>query len=286
MDPAERVGILGLGGIGMAITRRLVAAGLAPCGFRRSDASSFAQAGGIVCLSVPQLVEQSDVVINTAPAGAIDSVLRAVEAGCAEVRGRVFIDAGVGPLEVRERQQRELQAAGASMLDAPVMGNPALVDAGQGVFYVSGDAKVSQRVRPLLLKIAAQAPQVGAFGAGTQLKLASNLLLAVHTAAAAEAMALLTRAGLDPALLLENLPPIARSGVLATRGAAMASGRYDVGGGSTQALLEVMERIAGDARMLQAKVPMLQAAMRQFEGAVEAGHGQVDTPGVIRAWLT
>ncbi len=280
-----QIGIFGLGAVGMALARRLRAHGVAPFGFRRGSMAAFEDLGGTACSSPDELLDRSDVVLLCTPASALAGFVERCLARSWPTSARpVIADLGVGPLDARSAGCRQLREAGITLLDAPVMGNPPMIEAGRATLYVSGDEAVFRRIEAALGIITANAPYLGAFGHGTQLKLASNLLLAAHTVAAAEAVALCRASNLDPALLLAHLPPIARSGVLDARGTAMVQGAATQGQGSNAMLVEVIESIEGHARGLGLDLPLLAAARERFERAGEIGLAEMDTPTVVQVY--
>ncbi|MEM8768116.1 MAG: 3-hydroxyisobutyrate dehydrogenase [Pseudomonadota bacterium] len=92
---------------------------------------------------------------------------------------------------------------GLAMLDAPVSGGTAGAEAGTLTFIVGGDAEALARARPLLEVMGGKVYHAGAAGAGQIAKICNNMLLAIHMAGTAEAIALGTANGLDPAVLSE-----------------------------------------------------------------------------------
>jgi len=261
----------------MSIARKLIEAEQVPFGYRRGDNAAFSAAGGVPCGSVTELIERSKFVLLCLPARGLHELFLAHDSVSARARpGQVFIDLGVAPLALKLRLRERLADAQAFLLDAPMMGNPALIEAGRAVVYVSGDATAAAAAEAVLLNFAARVPYVGDFGNGSKLKYVSNLLLAVHTVAAAEAIKYGRRAGLDMACLLGLMSPIVQSGVLAIRGKDMANGIYGTGGGTVALLLDVIGIIEEDARLIDARVPLLHSAKRVFEDAARQGYGNMD----------
>ena len=97
-----------------------------------------------------------------------------------------------------------LASAGIAMLDTPISGTGAQAAAGDLVLYVSGDEEVSRRCLPVFADYSRKAIYLGAFGNGTKMKFVANLLVAIHNVAAAEAVSLGLRCGLDAASLCER----------------------------------------------------------------------------------
>lgn len=266
----------------MPIARKLVAAGTVPFGYRRGDNSAFIEAGGRRCASAAELVELSDVVLLCVPDAALYSLFLGEANVLAHVKaGQAFVDLGVAPIELKLKVRDRLASAGAIFIDAPVMGNPPLIDAGKAVVYMSGEEAACRAVEGELRKFAVAAPYVGKFGDGSKLKYVSNMLLAMHTVAAAEAITYAKRTGLDIGALLEFIPPIAQSGVLGVRGKTMASGTYGKGAGSVSMLLDVVNVIRDDASMSGMELAFLNSAKAFYEKAVSKGLGEMNTESLV-----
>src|SRR5205809_6438776 len=84
---------------------------------------------------------------------------------------------------------------GAHLLDAPVSGSPATLEAGQLAFMVGGDLATLERVRPYLTAIGPGLTHVGPVGLAKAMKIAINQGLAVQMVAFAEAVLLAVKAG-------------------------------------------------------------------------------------------
>ena len=103
---------------------------------------------------------------------------------------------------------------GCEFLDVPVGGSKAVAASGGLTLFAGGDAATLERARPALEAVGRQIVHLGPTGAGATWKLIHNMMLAVHVAAAAEAIALAEQAGFDPAQtasLIANGPPGAAS---------------------------------------------------------------------------
>jgi 3-hydroxyisobutyrate dehydrogenase-like beta-hydroxyacid dehydrogenase len=91
------------------------------------------------------------------------------------------------------------------MLDCPLSGTGSQARTKDIAVYASGERFAYRRVAPVLEGFARAHYFVGPFGAGSKMKFAANLLVAIHNVAAAEAMVLAMKSGLDPALALKVL---------------------------------------------------------------------------------
>jgi 3-hydroxyisobutyrate dehydrogenase len=212
MQPPRRLGFVGLGNMGRPMAARLLGAGfpLAVFDVRTPAVQSFAaQHGGIPASSLAELGGHSDVVITMLPNG--DAVHRAVlgtgsgddHLAGAMQRGAVLIDMSSSSPTGTQALGRALAAHGIAMLDAPVSGGVSRAETGTLSIMVGGDASVAEACRPLLATMGEQIFHAGPLGAGHALKALNNLVSAAGLIAAAEALLIGRRFGLDPARMIE-----------------------------------------------------------------------------------
>src|SRR5881409_3184139 len=203
------LGIVGLGLLGSAVAGRLRAGGhdvvgydlvaekgkaLVELGGRAAQsAEAVAQSVEAVCVVLPSLASVEAVVLG--PRGLAAS-------GTA---GATIIQMSTISPALTERLARECAARGVAFLDCPISGTSGMVARGDGIIFVGGERAVYERWRPLLETILPRAVHVGAAGQAMVLKLVANLLVALNSAAAAEALAMVERAGLDVPLALDVL---------------------------------------------------------------------------------
>jgi 3-hydroxyisobutyrate dehydrogenase-like beta-hydroxyacid dehydrogenase len=194
------LGFVGLGHMGGNMAARLLAAGYTVYGesLDRPDAQSLVDQG-LGWRDTPREVAQAaDVVFTSVPN---DAVLESVASGPDGVlaglsEGKVWVDMStVSPRASREVAKR-VQAAGASMLDAPVSGSVPQVQTGTLTIMVGGDEQAYARVEPILRELGTP-NHIGENGQGLVLKLAINISLAVQMLAFAEGLVLAERAGID-----------------------------------------------------------------------------------------
>jgi 3-hydroxyisobutyrate dehydrogenase len=122
-------------------------------------------------------------------------------AGLAE--GATLVDCTSGDPAGSRRVAARCAERGAAFLDAPVSGGVAGAERGALTVMVGGDAAALARVRPVLAAFGQKIVHCGAVGAGDAVKAVNNALLAVHLWSAAEGLAALTKAGIDPSVALD-----------------------------------------------------------------------------------
>lgn len=285
MSDTTTVGIIGVGTMGLPVAGNLVDSGYAVVGYRRSAMpAEFLALGGRPLASPAEVARQADVVITILPG---PEALRDVVHGAAGLlagahSGLAVVEMSTAPIAVKQECRDALAGRGAEMLDAPISGMPSMVAARAASVFASGDEATFRRVRPVLEAITPRVHRLGAFGAGSTTKYVAHLLLALHNLAAAEALGIARRAGIELEPLLEVLSgTIAQSAVLSARGPMMISRRFQPAPGPVDTLLDGLEQVGAFARDLEAPSPMLELALGLYAQAQHDGHGQDDIAVMI-----
>jgi 3-hydroxyisobutyrate dehydrogenase len=182
----------------------------------------------------------------------------------------------------RKRQLRDAtRARGGDLLDCPISGSPGMVAPRLATTFVSGDPDSVGAVANVLDSISGPWVYAGEFGAGAHLKYIANLLLAVHTAAAAEAMELARRSGLDLDLVQRTLDgSIAGSAIWTQRGPIMAERRWSPAPGPVRTLHPILEQIEDHAARTGLSASVFAAAKEIFDKALADGWGDLDIASV------
>ena len=203
----ERVGFAGLGAMGAGIARRLLDAGYEVVGWNRTKerAQPLLDAGMGWADTPRELAASVDVLFtmltNTeaveATAGGPDGVL----AGLRE--GKVWADISTIAPDASVALAERVRETGATFLDCPVSGSPATLAAGQMSVMVGGDRAAFDHVEDVLLAIGPKVTYIGSNGQAILAKVAINLALVVSMTALAEGLALVEKAGVDRAALVD-----------------------------------------------------------------------------------
>jgi 3-hydroxyisobutyrate dehydrogenase len=143
--------------------------------------------------------------------------------------------------------------------------------------FASGDPVSVSAVSAVLDAISGPWVYTGAFGTGARMKYIANLLLAVHTVAAAEAMALARSSGLDLELVQKTLDnSIASSAIWKQRGPLMAERAWSPAPGPIRTLQPILEQIQAHAAQTGLSAPVFAAAKEAFDKALADGWGDLD----------
>jgi 3-hydroxyisobutyrate dehydrogenase-like beta-hydroxyacid dehydrogenase len=140
----------------------------------------------------------------------------------------VLAEMGTLPLEAKEAARVACAEVGVALLDCPVSGTGAQAATGDLVVFASGEAADVAVLYPVFSALARDIRHVGPFGAGMKLKLVANLLVTIHNLAAAEALLLAEKSGLDLGMVYEAIRSGAgNSRMFEVRGPLMIDGRYE-----------------------------------------------------------
>ncbi len=270
----ERVGVVGLGRMGLAMAMTVQRAGLPVVGFDvAATARNRAIAGSLaVAVSLTDLLADCTMVLASLPDDAAVAALVEAPGGLLEASaGRLLIDTSTVEPATSRRLAERLALAGHAMLDAPVSGGPAGAAAGTLTVMVGGSEADLTRAEPVFSALAGKVVHVGPSGAGAVAKLVNNLLCAAHLLTNGEAMRLAEASGVPAARVLEVVN--AASGRSAVSEVNLPrwvlSGTFD--SGFTMGLMRKDVRLAG--RLLEAsglEAPLSRAVTARWAQSAES----------------
>lgn len=280
--PKNTVGMIGLGIMGSAMSANLVKAGFDVLGFDPVAAGCRAlkRAGGRVAKSGRDVAARSRIIITSLPSA---EALVSVSADIAATgkKGQIVIETSTLPLEVKEAARKRLAAAGVTVLDCPLSGTGAQARVKDLVVFASGDRAAYRKCIPLFEGIGRAHFLIGPFGDGSKMKFIANHLVAIHNVAAAEAMVLGIKAGLDPALVLKVVSSGAgTSRMLEVRGPMMVKGDYSDATMKVAVWQKDMKIIGEYARSIDCPTPLFLASAPFYTAAMAMGRGNEDTGSV------
>jgi 3-hydroxyisobutyrate dehydrogenase-like beta-hydroxyacid dehydrogenase len=277
-----KVAIVGLGIMGGAFARNLVAAGWRVVGYDVDPTCrrALARAGVEIAADAKALAAEVPTIITSLPKpAALDATVKAiVDAG---VRPRVIVEASTFTIDDKLKAERALSQAGHVMLDCPVSGTGAQAKVKDLVIYASGDSRAIRKLRPLFAGYARAVHDLGAFGNGSRMKFVANLLVAINNVASAEAMVLGLKAGLDAKTVFEMVTAgAANSRVFELRAPMMVKDRYDDATMKISIWQKDMAVIGEFARGLGCPTPIFDATVPVYAAAMKSGHAEQDTAAV------
>ncbi|MGH9078630.1 MAG: NAD(P)-dependent oxidoreductase [Acidimicrobiales bacterium] len=200
------VGFIGLGAMGLPMTRHLLDAGheVTVASRGQGPVEEAVALGARPAGSPAGVAAASETVILCVPSS--PQVVQVVDAMLPELRsGQVVVDCSTIDPEVSRSQHERVATVGAGFLDAPLSGGTAGARAGTLTVMVGGEVSTLEAARPALEPFAARIVHVGAAGMGQVVKLCNNLIYAAQMLATSEATALAVKSGVDLDKLLEVL---------------------------------------------------------------------------------
>jgi putative dehydrogenase len=279
------VGVVGVGVMGFAMANNLRAAGFAVFGYDPAKAANdrLRDIGGVAVGSPREVAEKSRTILCSLPSAKAlsDSVGGESGIAAAPAHDTIVIECSTLPLDVKRAAFDILAASGKIMLDCPVSGTGAQAARKDLVIFGSGDAEAFERSVPVMAGMSRLQRYVGAFGNGSMMKYIANLLVTIHNVAAAEAMVLGMKAGLDPAMLYDTLADSAgTSRMLQVRGPLMRDAQYDQATATIRTHLKDLDVINAFATGLQCPTPLFAAAAQPYYARAAQGFEMQDTASV------
>jgi len=278
-----QVAVIGLGKMGLPIARNLLERGFAVVGYRRSPSDELARAGGTVARTAAEAAANADVVLSIVPdADAVEEVVSGPAGTLTTLRpGTVHIEMSTIPVGRKLRIRDAVREAGGDLLDCPISGSPPMVGPRLATTFVSGDRASVETARTVLDAISGPWVYTGAFGTGASMKYVANMLLATHTAAAAEAIQLARGLGLDLDLVQQTLDnSIGSSAIWRQRGPVMRARQWTPAPGPIGTLHPILDQIATAADAAGLDPPVFGAAKRLFDMAMADGWADLDIAAV------
>jgi L-threonate 2-dehydrogenase len=252
---------------------------------RAEAAQAFAKEGGVACRSLSELAAQCEVVISVVVnAAQTESVLFEPD-GCASAMkpGSVFVMCSTVDPNWSVALEARLAEKGILYLDAPISGGAARAASGEMTMMTSGKPEAYAKCEPLLHAMAAKVYKLGdRAGAGSKVKIINQLLAGVHIAAAAEAMALGLREGVDAAALYEVITHSAgNSWMFENRMAHVLAGDYTPLS-AVDIFVKDLGIVLDVARATKFPLPLSSTAHQMFMQASTSGHAKEDDSAVIK----
>ena len=285
------VGVIGLGAMGMGMAQSLRRAGHVVNVFdvRAEVAQKFAAEGGVACTSLEAIAAASDILVSVVVnAAQTESVLfgdGTPQSGCANhlKAGSVFVMCSTVEPAFSVGLEKKLTAQGLLYIDAPISGGAAKAASGQMTMMTAGTPAAYAKAETFLNAMAAKVYKLGdSAGAGSKVKIINQLLAGVHIAAAAEAMALGLREGVDPEALYEVITHSAgNSWMFENRMAHVLAADYTPLS-AVDIFVKDLGLVLDMARASKFPLPLSSTAHQMFMQASTAGFAKEDDSAVIK----
>jgi L-threonate 2-dehydrogenase len=282
-----KVGLVGLGamGGGMAASLRRKGHEVHVHDARPEVANAFAKGGGVSWASPAAVAAACEVVISVVVnAEQTEQVLFGPAGAAAAMKpGSLFVMCSTVDPKWSIALEGRLEGMGILYLDAPISGGAAKAAQGQITMMTSGRPAAYGKAGTVLDDMAAQVYRLGdRAGPGSTVKIVNQLLAGVHIAAAAEAMALGMRAGVDPKQIYEVITHSAGNSWMFENRMAHVLARDFTPLSAVDIFVKDLGIVLDTARASKFPLPLASTAHQMFMHASSAGHGREDDSAVIK----
>jgi len=279
------IGFIGLGIMGRPMSKRLLEAGypLVVYDIVAKSVEEIVAAGAKAGASVKDVARQADVVITMLPDSPdVEAVAFGPEGVIENIRpGCTYIDMSTISPTVSQRVAQECKARGVKVLDAPVSGGDVGAINGTLSIMVGGDQATFDDVLEIFQVLGKRIVLVGGDAAGQVVKACNQIVVALTLEAVAEALVLGTKAGVDPAKIVEVLSGgLARCGVLENRGMRIVNRDFDPGFRIRLHYKDLgIAMSAGKA--YDVPLPVTAVVHEMFKQLKLMGRGELDHSGIV-----
>ena len=280
-----KVGFIGLGIMGRAMSSRLIDGGHELYLHSHKPApKELTDKGGHDCRTGREVASQSEVIITMVPdTPNVEEVLfgeNGVSSGLTP--GKIFVDmSSISPIATKDFTQRVNQL-GCEYLDAPVSGGDVGARQGTLTIMVGGSEKEFARVKPLFELMGKNITLVGAIGDGLTAKVANQIIVALTIEAVGEALLFASKAGADPAKVRQALMGgFASSRILELHGERMITRNFEPGARIALHQKDLNNALTG-ARTLQISLPNSASCQELFNACAAHGGSAWDHSAMVR----
>lgn len=270
----ETVGFIGVGKIGLPLSENLIKSGFKVLGYRRGSMAEFEKIGGTPGKSPAEIGKQCNIVFSCVPTvQAMNEVVNGPNGLIHSARpGQIVVELGSHPVPDKQKHIATLAKNGAIYIDGEVSGTPGMAAARKAVIYLAGDATACKAIEPVVKGFADLCLYLGPFGSATNVKLINNMLVAINIAAAAEAVALGLKAGVDINLMIKAIANgSGGSTQFGIRAPWMAERRFKPIQGSPALLSHYFEKIEGLADSTGSATPLFDRAAELYQRCADMG---------------
>ena len=281
-----RVGFIGLGRMGMPMSQRLLGAGFRLTVHNRSrgKVEEMVRLGARQASSPAEVSAVSDIVLTCLPdVPTVESVFLGDGGIVQSLRpGQILVDHSTVAPSTSLKIAKAAQAQGAAFLDAPISGGVERAADGSLTIMVGGDLAVFEKAQPVFEAFGANIRHVGATGSGSVVKLINQLLVGIHSQAAAEAMLIGVKAGADPQTILEILGTSwGTSFMLSRNGPVMIERDFENARAPLRLIAKDMGLIHEYAREIGVPVPAGDRTVEIVQEAINNGMGEMDVSCLV-----
>ena len=280
-----KIGIIGIGMLGEAVTLNLLNLGFDVSVYNRTkEKAAEVEKNGATVMNSPKAVADNSelIIIIVKDASAVKEVSFGKN-GIIESKNKKLIVADMSTIEPSESreiadkfEQKQIQK-----LEIPVMGGPNVAITGKLVMMASGPKNSFEQCKTIFEKIANKVFFLGTQGTANSIKLAMNLQITMLALSLSEGITLVEKSEVDPKIFLEVLnSTYFKTGMSENKAFKMIDGDYD----ATFTLSNLKKDIStmiSTSKKLGIELPMIMKAEKIYENAIKEGLGNNDYTGII-----
>ena len=270
------IGFVGLGRMGLPMTKLLLAAGHTVYVNNRSQQKvrDMTELGAIPTTSLKEITEHTEVIMTCLPdVKTVEEIFLGNDGLIANAQnGQILIDHSTVGIKTTNLCAEGAEKAGAKFLDAPISGGTERASDGTLTIMCGGDKEAFDTVLPLLDVMGQTVQHVGPTGSGTAVKLVNQLLVGIHSLAAAEALLLGAKAGADPQQIFDLVNTgWGQSFMLARNSEVMISRQFEGDRAQLRVILKDLGLIKELADTVESHTPLGNLTLQRFIEAAESG---------------
>lgn len=281
----QNIGFIGLGIMGRHMASHILEAGypLFVNDINPAAVKELTAKGATACANSKEVAAKSDVVISMVPdspdvekvALGKDGIIESARAGL------IYADMSTIAPVVAIQVAEELAKKGVRCLDAPVSGGEAGAKNAVLSIMVGGPKELFEEILPIFQVMGKTVTHCGKNGAGQTVKACNQIQVALNLLGMSEAFVLGTKAGVDPAVILQVLSGgYAQTRVMDVRGPRMIKGDFEPGFKSRFHYKD-LNIIMETAKNLNVALPATAVAQQLFSALMAAGRGELDHSAVV-----
>jgi 3-hydroxyisobutyrate dehydrogenase len=287
---SKRLGFIGIGLMGEAMTRRLLDRGytVTVWNLEPERLDLVVPHGARPAESPAVVTEASDwVLMCVLHTAAVESCVFGPDGVASRARsGQLLIDLSTAdPAATREMAARLKRETGMGWIDAPVSGGPPAARDGTMTVMAGGEIEDVEAIRPLMADMAGNFTHMGPSGAGQTTKMINQAIVGTGYVLMAEALILAERAGIDAGRLPQALAGgHADSNLLRKLYPQMRARDFDPPRSYARQLLKDMKAVKAFAHGLGLDLAVVESAAAQYAAYVEQGNEMRDSASIVRLY--
>ena len=280
-----KIGIIGIGMLGEAVTLNLLNLGYDVAVYNRTrDKMIEVEKKGAKIMDSPKdMAENTELIIIIVKDGRAVEEISFGKKGIIESKNKKLVIADMSTIDSVESKKiaKKFQKEGIQKLEIPVMGGPNVAITGKLVMMVSGPKTSFDYHKTIFDKIANKVFFLGEQGTANSIKLAMNLQITMLALSLSEGITLVKKSKVDPKIFLQVLnSTYFKTGMSENKAFKMIDGDYNAT--FTMANLKKdITTMTNAAKELGIQLPMINKAEEIYENAINEGLGNLDYTGII-----